>query len=277
MIRREVRFADGVPQWLLISQVEHARLSGELAQRCITRFGEPINSLDHVRQELLQAIFHHDDGWLEWETEPRLDPELGRPLSFLELPLGESLEIWERSIQAASEVSDLAAWVVAGHFSALHARHAVDKSAREWLREVAARRSTWFASWHSGDESLHTAEVAGEALRWLQLFDILSLWPCSQYPVVGEQAPPWPEPFRTAEDWLLVREIRPASESSFGKPFRIVFDPWPFVNYEVHVKVEAYVVPTKHYASARELLAARVPFVAEWELVNEDCELRIAE
>lgn len=272
MIRREVRFADGVPRWLLISQVEHARLSGELAERCITFFGEPKNSLDPVRKELLQAISHHDDGWLDWETEPRLDPELGRPASFMELSLGEKLNIWERSIQTASAIGPLAAWIVAGHFSPLLVtvgHHAAEAPAKKWLCEVASQRSEWFASWHSRDESLHTVELAGEALRWLQLFDILSLWPCSLYPVVGEQAPRRPEPYRTAEDWPLVREICPSSESSFGKPFRIVFDPWPFVERKILVNVAAHVVPARHYASSRELLAARVPFVAEWVLTSQ--------
>ncbi|MDZ4656936.1 MAG: DUF3891 family protein [Bythopirellula sp.] len=273
MIRREVKFADGVPRWLLISQLEHARLSGELAERCISQFGEPKSSLDPVRRELLQAISHHDDGWWEWETKPRLDPELGRPLSFLELSLGEKLEIWERSIQAARAIGPLAAWIVAGHFSPLLVtvgHHAAEVQAKNWLREVAGQRSEWFAAWHSHNPALHTVELAGEALRWLQLFDILSLWPCSQYSVLGEQLPCWPEPYRTAEDWPLVREIRPASEISVGQPFRIVFAPWPFAERDILVKVAAHVVPVRHYANSRELLAARVPFVVEWVLVSSD-------
>ena len=271
MIRREVRFADGAPQWLLISQVEHARLSGELAERCFNCFGNHKDSLQDVRQELLQAISHHDDGWLDWETEPRLDPKLGRPLSFLELPLGEALEIWERSIVAASRIGELAAWVVAGHFSALLAtvgHHAAETEARSWLRDVAARRSAWFAGWRSRQESLHTAELAGAALKWLQLFDILSLWSCSQYPVVGEQIAQWPESFRTAEDWILVREIRPASQNPSGQACRIVLDPWPYEEHEIFLQAAADLVPVRHYANSRELLTARVPFVAEWVLVS---------
>jgi hypothetical protein len=271
MIRREVRFADGLPQWLLISQVEHARLSGELAARCIHRFGDPTDSLQEVRRELLLAIHSHDDGWSEWETQPRLDPELGRPLSFLELPLGEALEIWERSIVAASKIGELAAWVVAGHFSALLAtvgHHAAEAEARSWLRDVAARRSAWFAGWHSRDAAVHTAELAGAALKWLQLFDILSLWPCSQYPVSGEQISHWPEPFRTAADGTLVREIRPGQQSPANKPCRIVFEPWPFDEQEILVQAAASLVPARRYASSQDLLAARVPFVAEWVLVS---------
>ncbi len=113
MIRREIQFAVGVQQWLLISQIEHARLSGELAELCLSRFGGEDTALDGVRHELLQAIIHHDDGWAGWEAAPRLDPKLGRPLSFLELPLAEALTVWSNSIEAAHAFGEFAAWVVA--------------------------------------------------------------------------------------------------------------------------------------------------------------------
>ena len=118
MIRREVRFADGRRQWLLISQIEHARISGDLAERCMEQFGDSDSALNTVREELLQAIVHHDDGWIEWEMAPRLDLDFGRPLSFLELPIDDALAVWSRSIDAVGKFGEFAAWVVAGHFSA---------------------------------------------------------------------------------------------------------------------------------------------------------------
>jgi hypothetical protein len=101
MIVREVQFADGPPQWLLISQVEHAWLSGELARRCIQKFGNGDLALVRVRKELFAAIMSHDDGWAEWELAPRLDPQSGKPLSFMELPLVEALDVWNASIESA--------------------------------------------------------------------------------------------------------------------------------------------------------------------------------
>lgn len=264
MIRRELTFADGVKRWLLISQVEHARLSGVLADKCIGKFGGGDRSLDSVRQELLSAIYHHDEGWREWEHAPRLDPQ-GRPLSFLELSVEEALLVWNRSIAAAAEIGELAAWAVAGHFSALLATfsdHAQEARARKWLHDIAQNRKQWFARWHERDPQLHTAEVAGEALKWLQLFDILSLWPCSQYPVAGEQVTSWPKPFRTGQ--LLVGEIRPSTTQSPNVPSRIVFDPWPFETNEFTLQAAAYLVVARQYSSPEELLAAREPFVAEW-------------
>lgn len=267
MIRREIAFADGVKHWLLISQVEHARLSGALAEKCLAKFGGGDHLLDAVREELLSTITHHDDGWREWEQAPRLDSKKGRPLSFLELPVEEAIPIWDQSIQVARTLGELAAWTVAGHFSALLCtvgQHASEPVARDWLQRVAVQRSEWFAAWHARNETRYTAELAGEALRWLQLFDILSLWPCSQYPVAGEQSSLWPEPSRLDNEGMLVREIRPGARQLPNEPCRIVFEPWPFESREFTLRAAAYLVIARHYSSPQELLAAREPFVAEW-------------
>ena len=83
MIRRDVTLPDGRPGWLRISQVDHARLSAELASRwgggrflpvICNPHVEGENPLRGVRDEVLAAIRHHDDGWLSWETAPAIDP-----------------------------------------------------------------------------------------------------------------------------------------------------------------------------------------------------------
>lgn len=276
MIRREVRFGEGPRQWLLISQVEHARLSGLLAEKCLAKFGGENPALDHVRQELLSAIYHHDDGWAEWEQTPRLDSDEGRPLSFTELPPAEAIAVWDRSIEAAYAIGDLAAWTVAGHFSALLAitsTHASEAPGSDWIAKVASQRAEWFAQWHARNKSLHTAELAGEALKWLQLFDILSLWPCAQYPLAGEAVDDLPEPFLNVDNWVLVREIKPQfrraqAQLAAGEPCRIVFEPWPFDEPQVDIQAAAHLVEVRKYATPVELLAARTPFVARWTLTE---------
>ena len=271
MIRREVLFGEGPRQWLLISQVEHARLSGQLAEKCLSKFGGENPAIDHVREELLSAIYHHDDGWARWEQAPRLDPEKGRPLSFTDLPPAGAIKVWEGSIEAARAIGELAAWTVAGHFSALLAitsTHAGEAFAKDWIAKMASQRAEWFVQWHTRNKSLHTAELAGEALKWLQLFDILSLWPCAQYPLAGEAVEDLPEPFLNVDNWVLVREIKPQFESARREPYRIRFQPWPFQEREIPLRAAAHLVPVKHYSSAKELLAARTPFVTEWVLTG---------
>ena len=81
MIRRELKLNDSTAIWLLISQVEHARISGELVR----------NWREEFSSDVVDAIAHHDDGWEAWENEPKINPKIGGPYSFLEMPLAESL------------------------------------------------------------------------------------------------------------------------------------------------------------------------------------------
>ncbi|HUG91584.1 MAG TPA: DUF3891 family protein [Planctomycetaceae bacterium] len=89
MIRREHG-----RDWLLISQIDHARLAGALAEAWNftgTRFAA-------LRDDLVQAVRQHDEGWAAWEQLPAVDPESGRPRDFTEMPMPEATGIWGRSI-----------------------------------------------------------------------------------------------------------------------------------------------------------------------------------
>src|SRR5262245_45303071 len=97
MIRRKLTLSNEAPLWLLVSQVEHARISGELARHW----------KDVFSQEVINAIAHHDDGWAKWEDSPKLNREIGGPYSFLEMPLTEALSIWDESIAAARNFGPL--------------------------------------------------------------------------------------------------------------------------------------------------------------------------
>lgn len=92
MIRRDIDNG-----WLLISQIEHARLAYDLA----LAWGNERTSGLPLVEWLLPAIRGHDDGWFEWEQSPRLKQD-GVPMSFTEMPAGDSVEIWSRSIESCA-------------------------------------------------------------------------------------------------------------------------------------------------------------------------------
>ncbi len=98
MIRRDTTTDDGRAAWLLVPQIDHAKLSGNLAD--VWRLD---STMAKLADELRTAIHRHDDGWVEWDAHPGVDPLSGRPVNFDEMRLADSLPIWSRSIDHATE------------------------------------------------------------------------------------------------------------------------------------------------------------------------------
>src|SRR3954452_11694 len=104
--------------FLAIGQASHAWLSGQLARAWGNeRFGavEPW-------EEVCLGAEQHDVGWAEWDLEPKLDPETGRPYTFISLPLPEKLELWSGAARKMLSQSRYAALLVSMHGTALYER-----------------------------------------------------------------------------------------------------------------------------------------------------------
>ncbi len=148
MIRRDALTADSSPGWILIPQIAHAHLAGDLADAWhFDRFDEM------ALADLRYAARHHDDGWAVWDESPGVDR--GLPVNFDEMRLADSLSIWERSIEISTIQAPPAGYLVAGHFGRLlarfdswHARHAdAQQLATHFpgLSRIAHRMPCWQA------------------------------------------------------------------------------------------------------------------------------------
>ena len=269
MIRRDVDLGDGRALWLLVSQVEHARLSAVLAERCLASFGQAAPELDCVRHELLQAIARHDDGWAQWEQQPGIDPELHRPLSFRELSHDESLANWDGSICSAAEVGPLAGWTVAGHFAMLleSSKTEFDQAdTTQWLANIAEQRTNWLAQWQAIDPDWNTRALADEALLWLRVFDVISLWICSVAPFGGEAVSQWPEGYHIGLGESFETQLAANSKVDNSNRGVVTVDPWRFDGSELEVEATGHVVPVGEYRDANMLLAAYEPIQLSWRL-----------
>ena len=108
---------------IAIGQPAHAWLSGQLARAWGNeRFGavEPW-------EEVCLAAEQHDAGMAEWERRPTLNPQTGRPRSFMELELDEHLEIWWRAAPLVLSQSRYAALLVSMHGTALYERRNLER------------------------------------------------------------------------------------------------------------------------------------------------------
>jgi hypothetical protein len=274
MIRRELKLIDDAPLWLLVSQVEHAHLSGVLAR----------SWRDEFSPDVVQAIAHHDDGWATWENEPKVKPEIGGPYSFLEMPLEESLTIWDNSISAARRIGPLAGWIVAGHFYGLLADsdHANKGPAIAWLTAKRKVRTSWLDEWIRADKS-HTLEYAKNAQQMLLTADLFSLWLCCECPVDAPEAGDHRtsllkqssmklrtekllEQFRFVSPECTVREsvskkrVEGLSWIVPVEPFRFDIEPLPLT-------AKATAVPVARYGSWQEICAASWPVELDWRLI----------
>ena len=274
MLRRHVPLVDKPEKWLLVSQVEHARVSATLAAQwggpavppvvCHPTDDHP--HLQDVRRELLAAIAHHDDGWAQWEANPAIDPELGRPYSFLDLPREQSLPLWRDSVLRCRQIGPLAGWVVAGHF--LHmlaeAHDATCVVSQEWQQEVDAWRDEWFREWHSTNRPVHSIALAEQCLHWLRTFDWLSLWFCCYCPTGScEQGG---EATTLDEGLLEPIPITFAPQQAPAGGWQVQVSPWPFADDTLELDALGYAVAAHHFTSQDQLAKNRSPMRLRWHV-----------
>ncbi|HWR15085.1 MAG TPA: DUF3891 family protein [Terriglobales bacterium] len=102
-------------RYLLVGQPDHALLAGQLAAAFEAGF------LPEITEQVSQGIAVHDNGWAQFpfERDLAMEPPVdanGRPKSFLQVTVHDSLSAWRESIEAGREVGPLAEYMVSGHF-----------------------------------------------------------------------------------------------------------------------------------------------------------------
>jgi len=260
MIRRD----DG-DDWLLIPQVEHARLAGKVA----AVWGNGRFDRLPAPERLVPAIAHHDDGWRSWPQAPEIDPQSGRPRNFNEMPMSLATEIWKTSVALChsgphfESASPLGGLWVSKHFCQL-AEYALegrsDNSdecdyASRFCHEQRPLQEAWTkkaADDWPAEELDHLIEVG---YRHVQFFDRISLWLCCE-----ERTEPY-----TIDC--------PANHSVCFTPVEpncVIVEPFPLSVDSLELSVPAKRIPARVYADDRELageLTGRRVEQISWTLV----------
>lgn len=102
----------------LIRQAEHARLCGVMAEA----WGAGGFEAPQPREAVVLAAAEHDNGWKEWESTPRLNPETRRPFTYMDIPIDQHLAIYRRGIARALVLGAYAGLLVSLHGSLLYSR-----------------------------------------------------------------------------------------------------------------------------------------------------------
>ena len=232
MIRREIQSDDGSPAWALISQIEHARIAGELATDWdVAAYPFP----DVVRP----TIVHHDDGWAEWEQAPQIDPANGVPLAFTEIPNAVAHAIWRHSIERVSPWGPLAQFMVAQHFMRLRLSgdETDDPGVQTFLSEYGERCREWREEFTTNAELGQETNVPEVAVEFLRSFDLFSLYLCCT-----ARAGPYELDFPNCGK--LSMDVWDTE---------LIVDPWPWSVPEKTVHTAAAVIPAAPLQSDQQL------------------------
>ena len=75
--------ADG--SLLLIGQTDHAKLSGQ----CAAHWGNKDFARPKPYEAVVRAAMFHDSGWYDYEANPTIAAETGKPLNFMQVTWGK--------------------------------------------------------------------------------------------------------------------------------------------------------------------------------------------
>jgi hypothetical protein len=242
-----------------IPQPSHSWLSGQLARAWgNTRFAPP-----SPLAEVCLAAEQHDIGWLSWEAEPTLDPESGRPKTFMQVGPETHTALWRDGVRRAGVYGRYAALLVSLHADTIYARFFNFEKAppeearlvRAFLDEQHAFQQATLASLAA--DPFTAADAQLEAVQRNRLLvaalDWVSLHVC--WGVTKEQRVP---EVPVAGDERVALVLRPG-----GAPDEVVVDPWPFDPQRLEVRAEGRRLTARYSddAEMRRALAA-APAVA---------------
>ena len=212
----------------LITQPDHARLAGDIAEG----WHADVWRSHATRDVLLLAIREHDNGWIEPDAEPAVDPRTGHPFDFVSAPEALKQAIWPRGVERLARQEPLAAAFVAQHALTIFADHRSTPSWSSFFDRMTKLRETLL---DVCDMSQPEARDEFERdYRLLYLADFLSLAFCND----------WQQTFQSDGYAFAVRGDR------------LIVTPDPFGAQLVSLSVPTRQIPDRRYHTAVELSQA---------------------
>jgi uncharacterized protein DUF3891 len=221
MLRRD---EDDGANWLVITQPEHAALSGRLAQEWA--------AIPAPRRATLLAVYEHDNGHGLSDANGHWNPQSGEVQDFRSAPKELQAAIARRGVERLAAESPYAALLVAIHFGQQAAKERL-------LAQLRANPVT-------AEDT--TTERINAGYQLLQACDVLSLAVCLGI-----------ERFNSSKDTPAFRPAgRPLLDLTFDHRGGGVIGlaPWPFARERVTARVTARVIPARRYPSADALADA---------------------
>jgi hypothetical protein len=152
----------------LITQPDHARLAGAIMQHAIALAEHP------RRDSILLAVTEHDNGWLEPDAAPLIDPATGFPLDFISAPIAVRQGVWPRGVARLAH-DPWAAALVAQHALAIFERYRAESEWTRFFATVEGARQTML-----GASGFSLQELQAD-YRFVGFGDLISLSFCNDW------------------------------------------------------------------------------------------------
>ncbi len=249
---------------ILIRQTDHAVLSGYFARESGSEnFArpEPFDSFQLAATE-------HDNGWNEWEFQPRIDPVTFLPYSFMSLPTAEHMDLYQCGIERVVKVDRYAGLLVSMHCAGLYdkTRATMPGFSAKYVKAQEAPLVSDFLQRLRLQQLRLKVDLRGDPAtnsfadeKWLlanaqrlEALDRLSLYFCLG-PTEPATIDAVPADYKGTEvDW----DLQP--EENYGA----TLEPYPFRRDPLEISILARRIPKRRYADDLELqkVLAQAPY-----------------
>lgn len=232
----------------IIRQVDHARLSGQLAEA----FGNDTFAALEPQALMVFVTTHHDEGWAELDAAPARDPQTSLPYQFFETPRplvvpahARSPEFNERHHTFCGLLASMHTWGLYHGRYGLSERATIDSispadkpAVLAMLQGELARQARLQAALAADPATRAWADDSAlfNCYQQLQFFDTLSLYLCMGDPAAPRQAIFHRVPLAIGADVTIT--IRPLRPGFYG------LSPYPFAKDFLDVRVVGrYMLP----------------------------------
>jgi len=215
---------------LLICQTDHAKLSGQ----CAAHWGNKTFESPRPNEAVVRAAMFHDSGWYDYEANPSVAAQTGRPLNFMQVAWGmPQRRAFEWAINWMSEIDPYAGLLISKHRTGLQ-RGRYDKVAHpKFFNSTNLPEDNEDFLARNEENQARELSRYDEAEFWtnyqlLQTFDLISLFICNK-DEVDDYIEPVPTSYGGGAPAKLVLKSIAAD--------RIAVDPYPFDTDELRVQL----------------------------------------
>lgn len=237
---------------LLVTQPAHAWLSGQIAGH----WGGNGYARPEPWREMCLAAARHDDGWTRRDRRPVRNPATGAPYDFRNMPIGEHMDIWDRSVTLVAESSRYAALLVCRHVMNLFSKHDfsgepydIRSKAKQFHEKQEEMQRILIASCKRDEfyRGFLTDDTLEQHRRLLSAFDYLSL-----YLILGnaEKSELSDVPSGRSGSGRIQLEIKEEDAGNIAGPGTnglqqiCVVSPWPFPTDRLSLRSDAIRIKT---------------------------------